>query len=210
MKVMVALCGNLKTKIPSPAKAGGQVLLPVEKIKLAPGLRRGRSIAWPLAACTLALTVDIGNTHAADTRKSGFDFMSPATQAMQKDDTQNPAMLWVKDGEALWNKACNKWQILRELPQRRGQEHEGQSRRLTPRSTQQSKRPVNLSERINLCRKNKQSAQPLPPEHQDLLSLESYVALQSRGMAIAPTRDKRMAEFFVRGEKSVQAAHRPA
>ena len=33
---------------------------------------------------------------AADARRSGFDFMSPATQAMQRDDTQNPGMLWVQ------------------------------------------------------------------------------------------------------------------
>ena len=35
--------------------------------------------------------------------KSGYDFMSRETQAMQRDDTANPGMLWVRDGEALWN-----------------------------------------------------------------------------------------------------------
>src|SRR4030095_16195778 len=40
---------------------------------------------------------------ADDTRRSGFDFMSAGTQAMQRDDMQNPGMLWVQDGEALWN-----------------------------------------------------------------------------------------------------------
>ncbi len=37
-------------------------------------------------------------------RKSGYDFMTPETRAMQDDDTTNPAMLWVLDGEALWNR----------------------------------------------------------------------------------------------------------
>ncbi len=39
--------------------------------------------------------------------------MTPDTKAMQDDDTANPGMLWVLDGEALWkhkagapNKAC--------------------------------------------------------------------------------------------------------
>jgi L-cysteine S-thiosulfotransferase len=36
-------------------------------------------------------------------RRSGFSFMAPGTQAMQNDDTANPGMLWVLDGEALWN-----------------------------------------------------------------------------------------------------------
>ena len=46
-------------------------------------------------------------------RRSGYDFMKPDTKAMQDEDTANPGMLWVLDGEALWkrklgaaNKAC--------------------------------------------------------------------------------------------------------
>src|SRR6202011_4095539 len=35
-------------------------------------------------------------------RRSGYSFMTPDTQAIQDDDTANPAMLWVLDGEALW------------------------------------------------------------------------------------------------------------
>ena len=32
---------------------------------------------------------------APDTRRSGYEDMRPSTQAMQRDDAQNPAMLWV-------------------------------------------------------------------------------------------------------------------
>ena len=32
-------------------------------------------------------------------RRSGFDFMGPQTQAMQSDDTSNPGMLAVLEGE---------------------------------------------------------------------------------------------------------------
>ena len=37
-------------------------------------------------------------------RRSGYDFMKPDTKAMQDDDTANPGMLWVLDGEALWKR----------------------------------------------------------------------------------------------------------
>ena len=37
-------------------------------------------------------------------RRSGSTFMAPDTMAMQNDDTANPGMLWVLDGEALWKK----------------------------------------------------------------------------------------------------------
>ena len=57
----------------------------------------------------LALLLSAPPLHAADAapeaRRSGFDFMSPSTQAMQRDDALNPGMLWVRDGEALWARA---------------------------------------------------------------------------------------------------------
>ena len=46
-------------------------------------------------------------------RRSGYADIGPDTRAMQDDDTANPGMLSVLDGEALWkqkagteNKAC--------------------------------------------------------------------------------------------------------
>jgi len=39
-----------------------------------------------------------------DARRSGYSFMGPDTRAMQDDDTSNPGMLFVLDGEALWKK----------------------------------------------------------------------------------------------------------
>lgn len=39
-----------------------------------------------------------------DTRRSGFDFMGATTLAMQRDDTQNPGMLWVQEGADLWER----------------------------------------------------------------------------------------------------------
>ena len=37
-------------------------------------------------------------------RRSGYEFMGRETRAMQDDDVANPGMLWVLDGEALWNR----------------------------------------------------------------------------------------------------------
>ena len=37
-------------------------------------------------------------------RRSGYELMSQETRAMQDDDTANPGMLWVLDGEALWKR----------------------------------------------------------------------------------------------------------
>ena len=66
-------------------------------------LRTGvRSLAWA-AACAL-----LANAWAAEIplgeRRSGYDLMSRETRAMQDEDATNPGMLWVLDGEALWNR----------------------------------------------------------------------------------------------------------
>lgn len=134
----------------------------------------------------------------ADARRSGFDDMRPATQAMQRDDTQNPAMLWVADGEALFNraplphsKACIACHTTASL--------KGVAARYPAFDTTLG-RPVTLSHRINLCRERHQQAPALAPESQPLLGLETYVAHQSRGEPVAPTTDPRAAPFRARGE----------
>src|SRR5215510_1338823 len=46
-------------------------------------------------------------------RRSGYELMSRETRAMQDDDSANPGLLWVLEGDALWkqkaggtNRAC--------------------------------------------------------------------------------------------------------
>ena len=156
------------------------------------------------AAVVLALVCTA--THAQtiavpDARRSGFDFMSPSTQAMQRDDTQNPGMLWVKDGEALWlrkagssDKACASCHAAAASSMR------GVAARY-PAMDELTKRPITLSQRINLCHQNHQQTQALPLESQELLSLESYVAYQSRGLPVAPPADLRLEPFVQRGQQ---------
>ena len=154
------------------------------------------------AVCALICSVATAQTaNPPDSRRSGFDFMSPSTQAMQRDDTQNPGMLWVKDGEALWmrkaglsDKACASCHAAAASSMRGVAAH-------YPALDELSKRPVNLSQRINLCRQNHQQATALPYEGQDLLSLESYVAYQSRGQPVTPPADLRLEPFTQRGQQ---------
>jgi sulfur-oxidizing protein SoxA len=61
-------------------------------------------------------------------------------------------------------------------------------------------KPVTLTGRVNLCRTRHQGAEPFPAEDPDLLALAALVGVQSRGMAIAPDPDPRMAPWRARGE----------
>jgi sulfur-oxidizing protein SoxA len=51
-------------------------------------------------------------------------------------------------------------------------------------------RTVNLEQRINICRADRQQAKPFAYESKDLLALTAYVGRQSRGMPIAVAEDE--------------------
>lgn len=140
-----------------------------------------------------------GKPAPADSRRSGLEYMSPSSQAMQRDDRQNPGMLWVADGEALWNRRQGKTdQSCASCHGAAPHSMRGVAARY-PGFDALSQRPVNLGERINLCRQNHQQAPPLPAQNQVLLSLETYVAYQSRGLPLEPASDARLATFRERG-----------
>lgn len=156
-----------------------------------------------LFGVVLACRVQAQPMAPTEPRHSGFDFMGPAVQAMQRDDALNPAMLWVQQGETLWqtpagagSKACASCHgavsSLRGVATR------------FPAFDAGSQRPINLAQRINQCRQNRQQAEPWRLESPDLLSLESLIALQSRGLPIAPPADARLQAFVERGRVRYQ------
>lgn len=135
-----------------------------------------------------------------DTRRSGLAYMTPATQALQRDDTQNPGMLWVQDGAALWSRAAGKsGRSCADCHGDASRSMRGVATRY-PRLDASLGRPVDLGERIAQCRV-RQGVTPPPAESQERLSLQAYVAHQSRGLPIAPDDDPRLAPFRERGRQ---------
>jgi sulfur-oxidizing protein SoxA len=161
------------------------------------------------AAAALAALLAIGTMASAEIppgeRRSGFDDMSRETQEMQRDDTANPGMLWVREGEVLWNKkagpaerACADCHGDAKASMR------GVAARY-PAFSPEAGRPINLDQRINECRSERQGAKPLAYEGQDLLALSTYVAHQSRGLPVAPPDDERLNAFRERGRALYEA-----
>jgi L-cysteine S-thiosulfotransferase len=133
-------------------------------------------------------------------RRSGYGFMTPDTRAMQDDDTVNPGMLWVLDGEALWkrktgsaDKACA------DCHNDARTSMKGVAARY-PAFDKTLGRPVDLEQRINLCRTDHQQAPPLPYESRDLLALTAFVAQQSRGIPIE-SGDPQLEPFIAKGRE---------
>jgi L-cysteine S-thiosulfotransferase len=132
-------------------------------------------------------------------RHSAYTDMSRETKAMQDDDTANPGMLAVLDGEALWNrKVGGANRSCADCHNDATSSMKGVAARY-PAFDDTSGRPIDLEERINLERSTHQKALPLRFESDELLALSAYVARQSRGEPIAPPRDPRLEAFVTAG-----------
>jgi sulfur-oxidizing protein SoxA len=134
-------------------------------------------------------------------RSSGYSFMAPDTKAMQDDDTINPGMLWVLDGEKLWSRKTGAAdRACADCHQDARASMKGVAARY-PAFDKALGRPVDLEGRINLCRVNHQQTTPLAYESRGLLALTAFVAQQSRGAAIETGSDARLAPFVARGRE---------
>jgi sulfur-oxidizing protein SoxA len=134
-------------------------------------------------------------------RRSGFSFMAPETRAMQDDDTANPGMLWVLDGEKLWNsKAGAASKACADCHSDAPVSMKGVAARY-PAFDKRLGRPVDLEQRINLCRAEHQQATPLAYESHDLLALTAFIAQQSRGVEISAGSDGELQPFVAKGRE---------
>jgi sulfur-oxidizing protein SoxA len=134
-------------------------------------------------------------------RRSGYTFMGPDTKAMQDDDTTNPGMLWVLDGEALWKrKAGTADKACADCHSDARESMKGIAAHY-PAFDKARGRPVDLEQRINLCRVNHQQAIPFAHESRELLALTAFVAQQSRGMPIEPGADPELKPFVAKGRE---------
>jgi sulfur-oxidizing protein SoxA len=160
-------------------------------------MKLSRAIA--MAILLLATPTLFAGEIPPDQRRSGYSFMGPETRAMQDDDTSNPGMLFVLDGESLWNrkiggaeKACA------DCHGDARDSMKGVAARY-PAFDRAQGGPVTLDQRINLCRANHQEAAPLPYESHDLLALSAFVARQSRGLPITTGDDPALKPFVDKG-----------
>lgn len=152
-------------------------------------------------AATLALTTAAMNAAEIppDQLRSGSTFMAPELREMQGDDTANPGMLWVLDGAALWkSKAGAADKACADCHGDVASGMNGIAARY-PAFDLVLGRPVDLEQRINLCRTKHQQATALPFESRELLALTALVARQSRGSPIEAGADPRLAPFIGRG-----------
>jgi L-cysteine S-thiosulfotransferase len=125
-------------------------------------------------------------------RLSGYAYMSPSTQALQNDDSQNPGFLWVQAGKQAFDATCVACHSASSM--------RGVAARYPAWDTPLAK-PVTLQGRINQCQTRHVKGKPFAHESDGLLNLEAYVAHQSRGMPLQPPADPRLASAVQQGQR---------
>ena len=139
--------------------------------------------------------------YQVDDRRSGYTYATAETQAMQDDDFSNPAFIWVDQGETLWStvegeagKSCQSC-------------HEDAAVSMKgvgavyPKYDFQTKKLINVEQRINRCREENMKAKAWKYESTELLSMTTYVRHQSSGLPMNVAIDGNAAPFFEKGKK---------
>lgn len=150
---------------------------------------------------TIVTTVKAPADHPLDEIRSGWLFRSPDTQALQTDDFENPAFVFVDYGEELWStvegaagKSCASCH---------GDAAESMKavRASMPKWNAEKATLMTLEDHINWSREEHMGAKPWKWESQEMLSMTAYIGLQSRGMPMNVAVDGPAAEWFEKGKK---------
>ena len=121
--------------------------------------------------------------------RSGFEFLTPETRALQEDAFANPGYLCVDRGRALFAPcaSCHPDNALAGAATR------------YPAVDAATGELFDLTARINQCREVRLELPTLPHESDDMLALTAYVTLLSRGRPFAVAVDEKAARFFEAG-----------
>jgi L-cysteine S-thiosulfotransferase len=146
-----------------------------------------------LVWCLLPLLLGAGPApNGSDPRRSGSQDMSPALQAMQRDDAANPAFLLLAEGERRFTAECAGCHSATSMV--------GVAARY-PAIDEKSQRPLTLAGRVATCRERHVKAPPWAAESEERLALELFIAHRSRGLPMAPPREPRLQAWRERGQR---------
>jgi len=132
---------------------------------------------------------------------SGWRFRDDATQALEMDDFENPAFVFVEQAADSWNtpvgtegKSCADCH---------GAVEESMKgvRASMPKYNEKAGELWSLENYVNDCRTNRMGAEALKWDGEELNAMTALIALQSRGMPMSPVVDGPAAEWFERGKE---------
>lgn len=132
-----------------------------------------------------------------ESRQSAYSSMSRQNQLMQDDLSVNPAMFWFMDGQALWEKSDGPGSTT--CFSCHGDATKSMKGVSATFPKVKAGRLMTLEGQINSCRVQHQNLPPFVYETQQMLSLTTFIAAQSRGVPIKASQDKEMLSFVEKG-----------
>jgi sulfur-oxidizing protein SoxA len=136
-----------------------------------------------------------------DTIRSGWTFRSAETQALQMDNFDNPGMIFVDEGRALWNTA--EGGADKSCASCHGDMAEGMKgvRASMPKMNPEGTDLWTLEENVNNCRTERMDAEPWKWESPQMLAMTAAIGAQSRGMPVDVEIDGPAREWWEKGKE---------
>ena len=139
--------------------------------------------------------------YAVGDRRSGYTYMTKESKAIQDDDFENPAMLWLEEGEQLWSETEGKAGKSCKSCHDAAEDSMKGVAAAYPKYDKKIKKLKNLEQQINTCRTEQMGAKPFKYESKQMLGMTIYVRNQSRDMPVNVSIDDEAAPFFAKGKE---------
>ena len=160
-----------------------------------------------LAIFSAALLAIPAGHAIAGAAKSGYEYIKPATRAMQDDDFENPGILAVERGQELFNnKQPGAGKSCAECHGTDGSKLDAKHIARYPVIGKPETTIVTLQKTISRCRSNTGS-ESLPTNHPDLIALETFVRNRAHGESVNVQTDGAAVELLKKGEEIYQTRY---
>lgn len=147
----------------------------------------------------MAGEMDWGKYQVGD-RRTGYTFATKETRAIQDDNFENPAFLWVDQGEELWDKVeGTAGKSCASCHSTASESMKGVAT-VYPVYSKKLGKVQNIEQRINQCRTENMKAKPWKYESSQLLAMTIFVRNQSKGLPMNVSIDDAAVPFFEKGK----------
>ena len=147
------------------------------------------------------LAVFFLNSLQARELKSGYEYLTPATQEMQDDDFANPGMTAVEEGRVEFHKAGVNDKSCASCHGENGSKFNLKKIARYPIYNKEYEKPFTLQEQINFCGEEYLDNVPYVYDCTDLLELETFVRYKARGEKVNVDITGPLKPFYEKGKK---------
>ena len=147
------------------------------------------------------LAIFFSNALHANDLKSGYEYLTPATQEMQDDEFANPGMTAVEEGRVEFHRAGVNDKTCATCHGENGSKFNLKKIASYPVYNKEYEKPFTLQEQINFCGEEYLDNVPYVYDCIDLIELEAYVRFLARGEKINVDVSGPLKPFYEKGKK---------